>query len=274
MGRLPVPARALADGDLIDGLRLGDQHRGGLRCRRVLGVADDIVAALRADTDRLCERNPPSVAGERAHVTNWAQPHGRVLTWSLLNRTGRTDDFSSDHDLSCRNKWFFHERTAPVLGEFLAELPHLINCRVNLLGPGASLSAHEEHVPFRTDAGTVGARVRFHLPLVTNDRAELTLDGAVFHLTTGNVYLVNQGCVHAARNAGETERVHLVWDALLTDRLVDFLRTGPRGSRSLFTPVQQSDDAVRRWEPLPSHRRLTPSVTAAEAESMGVCPPQ
>jgi hypothetical protein len=44
----------------------------------------------------------------------------------------------------------------------------------------------------------------------------ITLDGGVYALAAGHVYLVNQGCIHAARNSGPQTRTHLMWDALLT----------------------------------------------------------
>ena len=65
--------------------------------------------------------------------------------------------------------------------------------------------------------------MRFHLPIQTNDEAELHLDGLVYQLKTGVIYLVNQGCVHAAQNHGPRTRVHLVWDSLLTEELYAFL---------------------------------------------------
>jgi len=161
---MPLPPGPLTGGALLDGLRLGNDHRGGLRCLAVLPVAAPVLTRLREEVDALCARHPASAPSDRTHVTNWVGPQGDVRTWSLLNRTGRTDDFSADHDLSCEGKWYVHRHDAPRLGSLLDAFPDLVNCRVNLLGSGASLPAHEEHVPFKARSGTIGARIRLHPP--------------------------------------------------------------------------------------------------------------
>lgn len=250
-----------------------DQHRGGLKCLRAFEVEPEAFIALQREAQHLCQNRPASCVGRTDHVSHWTAAHGEVLQYSLLNTTGRTDDFSSDHDLSSQRKWFFDAATYPLLDQLIAEWPHLVNFRINVLEPGAGLPAHEEHIAFRTRSGKVGARLRFHLPVSTNDGCELNLDGEVFHLQTGVVHLVNHGCVHAARNKGTSARAHLVWDALLTRDLFTFLFEATHSIAWLRRP---SDPAVHvlRYETLCSYRRLPPEVAAMECKQLTLCDPQ
>jgi len=250
----------------------GDAHCGGIRCLGLFRIADDTRNALRSEVAQLRrERKPSRVNSD--HITGWVGSEGEVLQYSLLNATGKTEDFGSDHDLSARGKWFFDSVAYPVLGRWIDDWPDLINCRINVLGPGAALGAHEEHVPFRTRAGTVGARLRFHLPLETSPQAELNLDGLVYHLAAAQVTLVNQGCVHAARNLGDRARVHLVADALLTQDLFRFLFEPGRAPPD-FSPLSQRELIWLRREPLPPHRRLPAHLGAGEVARLGFCEPQ
>lgn len=259
----------------LAGLVAGDQHRGGIRCLRLFRLTEEEFAGLRREVAELQRRRRPSSVADPGHVTSWTRPQGEVLQYSLLNRSGRTDDFSADHDLSCRDKWFFDAAAFPLLGDLVAALPHLVNFRINLLGPGAALPAHEEHVPFRTVGGWIGARLRFHLPVQTNPRAELHLDGRVFHLEAGVAHLVNHGCVHAAANHGATSRVHLLWDALLTEDLYRLLfGSVPRPGWWLPIPEADREPTPLRSEPIPPYPRLPPAVSAAEAEQLALCEPQ
>jgi Aspartyl/Asparaginyl beta-hydroxylase. len=260
--------------DLLDGLRLGDAHLGGLRCLRLFRVEDSTFASLVEDVDRFCVEHRPSRIADASHVTNWAHERGEIFHYSLLTASGRADDFARDHDLSSAGKWFFDQAAYPMLGQLIAAWPDLVNFRVNVLSPGSALAPHEEHVPFRTVTGSVGARVRFHLPVHTNQDAVLNLDGDLFRLEPGVVCLVNHGCVHAARNRGTAPRVHLVWDALLTGRLAEFLLGQTVHRPSFLQCVEVPDADPVGSEELDAHRRLTPSVSPDEVSSLAVCEPQ
>ncbi|MFJ9825131.1 aspartyl/asparaginyl beta-hydroxylase domain-containing protein [Streptomyces sp. NPDC101160] len=258
---------------VLRGIRDANYHRPGIRCLRLFSADAPTLRRLVAEVERLRAVHAPSLAGTPGHVTAWAGPRGRVEQFSLLNASGRCDDFSRDHDLSCFGKRF-HDRTRyPALSALAGALPHLVNFRVNVLGPGAALEPHEEHSVVRSRTGTVGVRARFHLPLVTGPEATLLLDGDMHHLEAGTVYLVNHGCVHAAANTGATDRVHLVWDMLVTAAAAEVMfGTGavPDGfSRTPARAVRPTGRrTVTRWE------RIAPQVGEAEARHVGLLDPQ
>jgi hypothetical protein len=260
---------------LLDGIRDGNFHAGGIRCLRLLRLDVDYFGRLRAEVAQLCHRERPSDVRASDHVTNWTRPKGEVLQFSLLNLSGRASDFSDDHDLSTFGKRFHHGDEYPSLATFIDTFPDITNFRVNVLGPGARLAAHEEHSIIRTQTGSIGACIRYHLPLVTNEGAELTLDDQVVHLEAGVVLVVNHGCVDAARNSGLERRVHLVWDQLLTRQAFD-AAFGDDAGPAWATRIRddQRTPSARRVERLGAYLRLPPAVDRETAEALELCGPQ
>ena len=53
---------------------------------------------------------------------------------------------------------------------------------------------------------------RIHVPLFTNSKAVLTVDGARFHLRAGQAYEVNNLAVHSVHNGGANDRIHFVFE--------------------------------------------------------------
>ena len=53
---------------------------------------------------------------------------------------------------------------------------------------------------------------KVHVPLDTNPRAVLTVDGEDFHLERGRAWEVNNLAPHAAFNGGEKDRIHLIFE--------------------------------------------------------------
>jgi len=272
---LPIPGCRVTVEQLLAGIRDGNYHAGGIRCLRLLRVAPDWFTALRAEVASLCRDGQPSDVTASDHVTHWTRPRGEVVQYSLLNRSGRFDDTSADHDLSCADKRFHHADWLPALGALAAALPHAINLRVNVLGPQARLSPHEEHSIVRLHTGAIGARVRFHLPVETSPLAELVLDGEVHALTAGTVHFVNHGCVHAARNGGAERRVHLVWDQLLTREAHAFLfGDAPLPAWLVRVPEADRTPAPLRTERMGAHVALPPPVSREDADRIALCLPQ
>jgi Aspartyl/Asparaginyl beta-hydroxylase len=261
--------------ELLDGLRDANFHAGGIRCLRLLRLDARYFGELGAEVAVLCDRERPSDVRAREHVTNWTRPRGAVLQFSLLNLSGRASDFSEDHNLSSFRKQFHLGVEYPSLARFVDAFPDIVNFRVNVLGPGARLSAHEEHSIIRMQSGSIGACVRYHLPLVTNQSAELTLDGYVFHLEAGIVHLVNHGCVHAARNGGSERRVHLVWDQLLTRRAYDAVFGGDNAPAwATRTHDGERTPSPLRIERMGAYMRLPTPVDRDAAEKLDLCATQ
>jgi hypothetical protein len=245
--------------ELLAGIRDANYHRGGIRCMRLFQVESGFLDRLVNEATQLCAVESASQADRPGHVTRWAGPYGRVRQYSLLNRSGQYDDFSTDHDLSCFGKRFRAGSRYPSLAQFVGAFAHAVNFRIHAMDPGSGLSTHEEHTVIRARDGRVGIRARFHLPLVTNPAAEVTLDGRVYHLEQGAIFFVNNGCIHSARNGGGEVRIHLVWDLLLTRDMLE-LMFGDRPFEGL---------ALQR---VPTREQTPSSLAAARVEHVRTFP--
>ena len=259
--------------EFITEMLAGDQHRGGIRCQPLFEIAGETFKTLCREVRQYQSQHRPSRVNEAHHITHWVDCNGPVAQYSLLNGSGRSDDFSNDHNLSCRGKWFFDADRFPTLGRLINDWPDPINFRLNLLAPGAALSPHEEHLPFRTRNGATGLRLRFHLPIETRQGAELLLDGWAYRLEAGIVYLVNQGCVHAAFNHSDENRLHLVWDSLLTEKVFNFLFAEQPPTPYLILNRQRSQQPLRQQN-TGAYRRLPPTLSVEEAMTATLCDPQ
>jgi len=144
-------------------------------------------------------------------------PTAKKLT--LLNKTGRFRDTSSDHDGSARGKWFFHRNQYPHLARLISLFPHAINFRMTRMGPLSRLYHHNENICLRhKETGEPCLRVRFHLPIKTNPMALMFMDREYFQFESGSIYFFHNGRIHdALNNHPEEDRIHLIWDMLLTE---------------------------------------------------------
>ena len=53
---------------------------------------------------------------------------------------------------------------------------------------------------------------KIHVPLVTNDRTTFFVDGQGYYFAAGHAYEVNNMGVHAVKNEGDTDRIHLIFE--------------------------------------------------------------
>jgi hypothetical protein len=277
---LPVQGNAMTSAatttdPILAAIRDANYRQGGLRCLRLLRVDDAAFAALREEVLALCRDGQPSDVGDEHHTTHWTRPRGEVKQYSLLNRSGRFDDFSDDHDHSCIGKRFAHGDRYPALAGFVASFPHAVNMRINALGPRATLSAHKENAVFRANDGTVAICARFHLPVAMASEAEIILEDQVFSLERGIVHFVNHGCVHAARNRGAATRLHLVWDMLLTREATALMfgKTPPPAGMAQL-PAAARPVPVLRTERMGAANLLRDLVDVDAAQAVAYCTPQ
>ncbi|MGZ8370261.1 MAG: aspartyl/asparaginyl beta-hydroxylase domain-containing protein [Caulobacteraceae bacterium] len=53
---------------------------------------------------------------------------------------------------------------------------------------------------------------KIHVPLLTNDKVTFFVDGVGYHFAEGEAVEVNNMGVHAVENAGDTDRIHLIFE--------------------------------------------------------------
>jgi hypothetical protein len=231
---------------LLRGIIQGNYHCGGLKCVRLFRVDEQFFAALVEEVKALVQKYTPSAVKAKDHVTNWTNPYGTAVQFSLLNESGKFDDYSTDHNRTRRGKRFHRADEFPSLARFIDTFPHAYNMRLNGMGKKSGLSPHEEHVvSLASDNSHVQVRARFHLPIATNPGAEMLLDGELFHFEAGSIFFFNNGCIHSATNSGEMFRYHFVWDTLLDHDAYNemFVCSAPEAS---FLQRVRGDETVCR----------------------------
>jgi quercetin dioxygenase-like cupin family protein len=76
------------------------------------------------------------------------------------------------------------------------------------LKPGGVITPH-------TDEGTYADHyARFHVAVTGTDKATLTAGGETHHLEPGDAWWFNHKVKHSARNDGDTDRIHIIIDAV------------------------------------------------------------
>lgn len=53
---------------------------------------------------------------------------------------------------------------------------------------------------------------KIHVPILTNDRVTFFVEGKGFHIAEGEAAEVNNMDTHAVENAGDTDRIHLIFE--------------------------------------------------------------
>jgi hypothetical protein len=123
------------------------------------------------------------------------------------------------------------------------------------LGAGAEVPGHiDSHYHWRT-------HLRIHIPVVTNPQVEFTCGGETVHMAPGEAWIFDSFRWHEVHNRGSEQRVHLVLDTVVTERLWDMIAaaqsdtppepvlvpSGPPTERLLFEQVN-APQIMSSWE--------------------------
>ncbi|HEY2345089.1 MAG TPA: aspartyl/asparaginyl beta-hydroxylase domain-containing protein [Xanthomonadaceae bacterium] len=167
---------------------------------RELGAID--VAALTAAVMAISEEQ-------------WAQENaGKPNRFEALDRTQHIvfrfvsdfNDWKQSYGLPIWEEWrallepVLQQATAPY-GYANGVFPRVMLAR---MAPGGVIHAH-------VDANRAARWPhKIHIPLQTNDRVEFFVDPDIHHFQVGHAYEVNNLGLHAVRNDGDTDRIHLI----------------------------------------------------------------
>lgn len=76
----------------------------------------------------------------------------------------------------------------------------------------ARMGADGEIKPHRDANAAAKWPHKIHVPVLTNDRVTFFIDGVGYHLPEGEAAEVNNMGVHAVKNDGDTDRIHLIFE--------------------------------------------------------------
>ncbi|WP_440873662.1 aspartyl/asparaginyl beta-hydroxylase domain-containing protein [Thalassotalea sp. PLHSN55] len=83
------------------------------------------------------------------------------------------------------------------------------------------LAPHSE-IDEHTDNGFSLSRVhRIHLPIITNEHVEFTVDDVTKNLQAGELWEINNRGTHGVKNLSEQARVHFIFDFVIPGEVVE-----------------------------------------------------
>ncbi|HZH43653.1 MAG TPA: aspartyl/asparaginyl beta-hydroxylase domain-containing protein [Lysobacter sp.] len=94
------------------------------------------------------------------------------------------------------------QATAPY-GYARAAFPRVMLAR---MAPGGVIKPHRDANP------AAKWPHKIHVPLLTNEKVTFFVDGVGYHFAEGEAVEVNNMGVHAVQNAGDTDRIHLIFE--------------------------------------------------------------
>jgi hypothetical protein len=172
------------------------------RSVRPLGRVD--IAALRAAVADIPEAlwNAENAAKPNAYD---ALDRTRHIVFRFVTDT---DDWRRSTDLRLWPAW--RDRLEPVLNEAVRSygyargaFPRIMLAR---MAPGGIIHPH------RDDNPSARWPHKIHVPLFTNDKVTFFVEGVGYRFSEGEAVEVNNMGVHAVRNDGETDRIHLIFE--------------------------------------------------------------
>lgn len=79
---------------------------------------------------------------------------------------------------------------------------------------GANIGTHHD------EGASLSRSHRIHFPILTNPKTEVGIAGHIRHLRAGEIWEINNRKIHAVRNLGSSDRVHLILDYVLPGEVV------------------------------------------------------
>lgn len=117
-------------------------------------------------------------------------------------------DWRDSYDRPLWAQW--RELLEPVLAQAVrpygyanAAFPRVMLAR---MAPGGVIKPHRDANPAAKWPHKV------HVPLITNERVTFFVDGVGYHFVEGEAVEVSNMAVHAVENAGDSDRIHLIFE--------------------------------------------------------------
>lgn len=118
------------------------------------------------------------------------------------------DDWRQSYERPLWEQW--RQRIEPVMAQAVepygyaqAAYPRVMLAR---MAPGGVIKPHRDANP------AAKWPHKIHVPLVTNDQVTFFVDGVAYHFGQGEAVEVGNMAVHAVQNAGDTDRIHLIFE--------------------------------------------------------------
>jgi aspartyl/asparaginyl beta-hydroxylase (cupin superfamily) len=96
------------------------------------------------------------------------------------------------------------------------------------LDPRAKIHPHRD-----LTGASLNNRIRFHVPVITNDDVKFIVDGNVVNMLPGSLRCLDTSYVHQVENGGKISRVHIVIECKISNDIKNKLPKGWRVREAL-----------------------------------------
>ncbi len=166
-------------------------------------------AALQADLARLSASDWPAHFNTGYHDGGWSGV-------ALVSADGDADRLHVDAAVGSGDGLATPLLArCPAMRAAVESLPCAVqSARLLRLAPGSVIREHRDH-----GLGLDDRAVRLHFPVVSHPDVEFYLDGVRVPMAEGECWYLDFGLPHRVQNLSPRERVHLVVDCVVDDRL-------------------------------------------------------
>lgn len=144
------------------------------------------------------------------------ESHSEIATHALLSVPNFAQIITPYQPVITTDDSKLLELCTPIIKE-LEELYNgkVAMCGFNKLGPGCSMPLHRDqssgNEPFSPYYYVLR---RFHIPIYTNEKAFIKVNGEHKHMKVGECWEFNNNHRHKVWNDGDTDRIHFIIDIL------------------------------------------------------------
>lgn len=153
----------------------------------------------------------------------WHENRNRQTDYEVHRQTESVvlvfcDGPMEDMSISKQAGWdLLAEQAVPVMHELIGRFyppgGTIIRAMAAKLQSGGRINPHfDSHPSFRHSH-------RIHVPITTNPRVRITIDGKPFRLAVGKAYEINNQKTHSVINSGKDDRITFIFDYMPAEQI-------------------------------------------------------
>jgi hypothetical protein len=135
--------------------------------------------------------------------------HKETNTYFLMEHSNNWqygDDYVPEYKCEDEEMW---KLVQPIIAEFEKFIPGKVGKAVFIKLPaGKDVGGHRDFGDY------LDVVRRFHIPIFTNPNVEFTVRDETLNMKVGETWEINNNRLHAVKNAGDTDRVHMLFDIM------------------------------------------------------------
>lgn len=172
-------------------------------------------------------REDDYIINAKDHKKLYDQLKGGYRSFQLLRpEPGWTDIYHGLSPDADHSKWkFWAANEYPNIENSFKQFPSCFNCCIGGFLPHSMFTVHREPI-IKMYQNKWLMICRLHVPLTTNDKCSNYVGDGYYHFEEGKMYFFNLASKHDGKNESNVPRYHLVYDLVLTEKVIGLLESG------------------------------------------------